>query len=116
MSMVDGKILRQMGVDVGEDSLSTLISYFVSDTEERIKAFQEQFSSGDFSALAVSAHTLKSVCAQYGVMDCSLQARELEALCRDPDAGGKAPEISRRIQRLIADLQTAMVEIKGFSM
>lgn len=115
MGMVDGKILRQLGFDVGED-FRQLCEYFVCDTGERIEAFREQFASRDFAALAVSTHTLKSVCAQYGVMDCSLQAKELEALCRDPAAGENVQEISRRLERLIEDLKIAMAEIDEFTM
>ncbi len=111
MQLVDHNILKQMSIDVGGDMLGTLITYFVDDTRERIKALNTQFEGRDFASLAVSAHTLKSVCAQYGVMQCSSHAKEIEMLCREDFPEQKADEIKQKLDALCNELNQAIEEI-----
>ncbi len=115
MSYIDTKILKQLSVDVGEDMLGTLISIFISDTEERMKALKLQLQERDLNNLAITAHTLKSVCAQYGATSTSAKAKELELLCRSPEASSSLEQITRDVNSLSDDLEQVIQEIGQIS-
>lgn len=116
MGYVNLDILKQMSIDVGEEMLGTLITFFVDDTNERIRAFRVQLEQKDYANLGISAHTIKSVCAQYGVMECSAKAKELELICRGKDPEAREAEIRTRVEELCRDLAAAVVEIKNITL
>ena len=68
MSRIDVNILKQIGNDVGMDMYDSLIEIFISDSSERLESLKSQFENNDLAKLKITAHTLKSVCAQYGAM------------------------------------------------
>ncbi|MBQ8707712.1 MAG: Hpt domain-containing protein [Succinivibrionaceae bacterium] len=112
MGYVDRSVLKQMCADVGEDMLETLISYFVEDATEKIASFKVKLENRDYKALGVLAHTMKSVCAQYGITQCSAHAKELEALCHSQDPSASAEDIATRVTALCSELEGAMEEIR----
>ena len=112
MGYVDRSVLKQMCADVGEDMLETLISYFVEDVTEKIASFKIKLENKDYKSLAVLAHTMKSVCAQYGITQCSAHARELEALCHSENASASAEDIASRVNALCSELEGVMEEIR----
>jgi len=116
MAFIDSKILKQLSVDVGDDMLGTLINIFVSDTQERMKALELQLQEKDLNNLAITAHTLKSVCAQYGATSCSAKAKELELLCRDSNASSSFSKITEDVNSLISDLEKVIEEISSISL
>jgi HPt (histidine-containing phosphotransfer) domain-containing protein len=116
MGYVNRDILKQMSIDVGEELLNTLINVFVDDTTERIKAFKIQLDKKDYANMGISAHTMKSVCAQYGVMECSAKAKELELICRGPQPELKESEIRKMVEELCSDLKAAVEEIRDISL
>jgi HPt (histidine-containing phosphotransfer) domain-containing protein len=116
MGYVNHDILKQMSIDVGDEMLGTLITFFVDDTSERIKAFRVQLEQKDYASLGISAHTVKSVCAQYGVMECSARARELEMICRGKEPEAHESEIRTRVEELCRDLAAAVEEIRNITL
>lgn len=110
MGMIDINILKQIGNDVGMEMFDSLIEIFVADTSEKKETLKKLFEAGDISNLKITAHTLKSTCAQYGAMECSGIAKDLEKLCMDhPDDKDK---MSSLVNQLSEKLLVAIEEIK----
>lgn len=81
MSMIYEDVLKQMCQDVGEEMFDSLVEIFVADVTEKISSIEQQLKEKDLSKLKITAHTLKSECAQYGALQSSSIAKELELLC-----------------------------------
>lgn len=116
MSLIDTKIIKQLSTDVGEDMLGDLISIFISDTEERMKAMKLQLEERDLANLAITAHTLKSVCAQYGATVTSARAKELELLCHDKSAEDSLDKITSGVEGLCSDLNLVIKELSTLNL
>ena len=110
MSRIDVNILKQIGNDVGMDMYDSLIEIFISDSSERLESLKSQFENNDLAKLKITAHTLKSVCAQYGAMGCSAIAKDLEKMCVDHPSDNET--IGKTVAQLSNELNEAMKEIK----
>lgn len=113
MDLIDINVLKQIGNDVGLDVFDSLIEIFISDSEERLESLKNQYADRDLANLKITAHTFKSVCAQYGAMSCSAIAKELEKLCADPSSDINV--IGEKVEALTCELGQALKEIKTIS-
>lgn len=110
MSNIDVNILRQMANDVGMDVFDSVIEIFISDSQERLEALKKQYEANDLVNLKVTAHTLKSVCAQYGAMECSTVAKDLEKMCVDHPSDREL--IGKTVDDLKEKLSVTLEEFK----
>ncbi|MDY6375178.1 MAG: Hpt domain-containing protein [Succinivibrionaceae bacterium] len=112
--LLDTKVLTQMAGDVGFEVLPQLISVFVYDSTQKLSQFRKLYDAGDWSGLAMEAHTLKSVCATYGAMMCRDEAIAFEKLCRaaEPDRAA----ISGKLDSLLGTLKESIAAVSGFSL
>ena len=112
--LLDTKVLTQMAGDVGLEVLPQLISVFVDDSTAKLSQFRKLFDNGDWSGLAMEAHTLKSVCATYGAMRCRDEAIAFEKLCKaaEPDRAA----IGEKLDSLLGTLRESIAAVGGFTL
>ena len=103
--LLDTKVLTQMAGDVGLEVLPQLISVFVDDSTAKLSQFRKLFDNGDWSGLAMEAHTLKSVCATYGAFDKLCKAAE-------PDRAA----IGEKLDSLLGTLRESIAAVGGFTL
>lgn len=65
---------------------STMIEYFLEDTQNYIEQILQGIEQGDYNAIVVPAHTIKSTSRQMGAIVVSDLSKELEALARTEEA------------------------------
>lgn len=112
--LLDTKVLTQMAGDVGLEVLPQLISVFVDDSTAKLSQFRKLFDNGDWSGLAMEAHTLKSVCATYGAMRCRDEAIAFDKLCKaaEPDRAA----IGEKLDSLLGTLRESIAAVGGFTL
>ncbi len=78
---------------------ATMIEYFLEDTQNYIEQINKGVENGDYTAIVVPAHTIKSSSRQMGAITVSDLSKDLEALAR-------AEEVSfEKIRELTDQLQ-----------
>lgn len=79
--------LRQLNQDGEPDLLREVLTVFLDDAPQRVRAMAEAVASGDARALERSAHALKGAAGSIG-------AHALQHLCRDLEQMGRKGDTS----------------------
>jgi histidine phosphotransfer protein HptB len=95
MQWIDQQILAQLGRDAGEELLPQLMTIFVEDGHKNLDELTAALQERDAEHLLLLAHTLKSVCATYGAMQCHADALALESSCRQQEWGAIEQGVAR---------------------
>jgi len=90
--------LRAINPDDGGEFLRELIDIFLADTPKRIAEIDEGLASGQAETIARAAHSIKGSSGNFGAM-------ELSALARDLEAKGKAGDLEA-VRTGVAALRT----------
>lgn len=78
---------------------STMVEYFLEDTQNYIEQILQGIEDGDYNAIVVPAHTIKSTSRQMGAIVVSDLSKELEALARTEEASlEKIRELAEQLQ------------------
>lgn len=82
-SVIDLDVLNTLKETIGADFLNELLSTYFEDTDSQLNTLRQALADGDAETFRRSAHSLKSNSANFGAMELSALARELEFLGKD---------------------------------
>jgi HPt (histidine-containing phosphotransfer) domain-containing protein len=101
---LDETTYAQLEGAMGADFIGELIDTFLEDSPQLLAELKRASAANDLDALRRAAHTLKSNSANFGAMNLSHQAKELEQMARDGKLDGADDKIS------LLELEYARVE------
>lgn len=110
--LIDKNVLNNLTQDLGSEVLESLISIYVEDTGNTISKLQQAVQMDDYAALALEAHTLKSVSATYGASDALELSRDIDARCK---RSVPMVELVPDVNKLIMVLQATITELEKMS-
>ena len=99
--------LRELGGDDDPGLFVELVSMFLADTPERMRALSEAMERRDPLALERAAHALKSSSANLGALGLSVLFRDIEAAGREKDLS-RAEPLVKRTQPEFARVEAAL--------
>ena len=102
-SVIDLDVLNTLKETIGADFLNELLSTYYEDTSTQINTLRQALANGDAETFRRAAHSLKSNSANFGAMELSAQARELEFLGKDgnlADVGAKLDLLENEYQKV----------------
>jgi signal transduction histidine kinase/DNA-binding response OmpR family regulator/HPt (histidine-containing phosphotransfer) domain-containing protein len=99
--------LDELSAALPIESLSGLITLFLSDTDNQLREINACEEAGDLAGVARQAHMLVSAAGNLGAMRTSALAREVEQLCRMGNREGLAP-LLEELRRSCAQSDTAL--------
>jgi len=82
-SVLDEKVLTELGNDVGIELLPTMLSAFVDELKRRLPRLEQAVSDGDMVAAAGEAHALKGSAGTFGASALYAEALEMEQAARE---------------------------------
>lgn len=97
--MLDEIILQDAKQTMG-NKFSTVLRYYLEDTETYLLQLEEAARNGDAREVSVQAHSIKSSSRQFGVLQVSAAAEVIELATRNGDVPGD-------VRAKLADLRTA---------
>jgi HPt (histidine-containing phosphotransfer) domain-containing protein len=86
------RLLDVIGGD--PDDLAELIEEFETVTPGILETMKSEAKVGDFEALRISAHSLKSNSRDFGASSLAQSCEELERDCRDGDVGDPSARVA----------------------
>lgn len=89
------------------EKFSTILNYFLEDSEQYIASIVAGFAQGDTDIIASSAHALKSSAKQMGADRLSALSRQLELGAKE-----KGKPLST-LSPIVADLENTLAETKA---
>ncbi|MGB1558186.1 MAG: Hpt domain-containing protein [Oceanococcaceae bacterium] len=102
--------LEQLRKDVGEEVFPLILGQFREELTRQHSAVAQAVEQHDHTALAESAHSLKSTARTIGLDELADAAARTEQLCRAGEAAGVT-----EAQRLIAVCAQAQAMLQGVS-
>ncbi|MDD5035566.1 MAG: EAL domain-containing protein [Methylococcaceae bacterium] len=84
--------LRELQMPGEEDIVGKLLKTYLENTRQQIGVLETAIARGDCTAVAESAHSIKSSSAQYGALSLSVLAAQLEASARTGSLDGAGIE------------------------
>ncbi len=97
---LDRTTLETLRELMGEE-FPELVDSFLEDTESLLSQIEQGLAGRDVACVHRASHTLKSTSANFGAMNLSMLAKELDTVARD----GRLPETHETLQRLRIEFQ-----------
>ena len=103
MAIDRARIIAELGLDA--EIVNELVTEFVTQTEETLKALEAAVAAGDFTAISDTAHSIKGSSG-------NLRMDDLYNLCKETEMNAKGPKDITAIQALLVKIRAAFEEIK----
>jgi PAS domain S-box-containing protein len=81
--LIDESVIRQLGEDVSEGAVPSMLEMFLSETIARTENLLKALDDSATDVLEDEAHTLKSCAGTFGAARLQALARDIEAACRE---------------------------------
>lgn len=107
--LIDKLVLHNLATDLGPEVLNTLIGVYIEDTISTIDNIKNALDTQNYDAIALEAHTLKSVSATYGAQDALVLAKSIDARCKEHV---ELALLTTDIKKLMQVLEDTVAEIK----
>ncbi|MCL4559011.1 MAG: Hpt domain-containing protein [Chloroflexi bacterium] len=109
--VVDRAVFENLKAMMGEDFIGELIDVYFEDTPLLIAEMRKALSIQDTEVFRRAAHSVKSNSANFGAMQLSMLARELEMMGKDGKIEAAVPKLERlevefqKVQLVLKDLE-----------
>jgi len=100
--------LRELQEEGESDLLAELIDLFLQDAPDRIAGMRLAVDTGDWTALAERAHSLKGSCSSLGAVHMAGLCAQLEAMGRDRADRSDAATVQGALEQQYALVQAAL--------
>ena len=97
---IDLSVFNGLKEMMGDDFIGELVDTYLQDSPELFQQMHQALDAQDAESFRRAAHSLKSNSANFGAMQLSALARELEMMGRE----GRLEGAEARVQQLVADL------------
>jgi HPt (histidine-containing phosphotransfer) domain-containing protein len=102
--------LRQLNPDDGGEFLREIVGIYIEDTPLRIAELRKTLASGDTTAFARAAHTIKGSSSNVGAQALRAVAERLEKMARSEGLGG----VDHLLAECEAQFALTVAELKKF--
>lgn len=108
--IIDETVYQELEANVGSDFMAELVDTYLEETPQLLIDLQQALQAGNADAFRRAAHSIKSTSANFGAMDFSSQAKELEMIGKSADLSA-APEKIDRFLAAYQQVATALAEM-----
>jgi len=109
---IDLAVFETLKESVGADFIGELIDTFTGDTPKQVAVMRHALAQGDVEQFRRAAHSVKSTSANFGAMQLSALAKELEMLAKSGGLDGATEMLARleaHYSQVVLDLQQLRV-------
>ena len=109
---IDLSIFDKLKQDMGEDYIDELIDTYLADTPRSIAKIRQALADGKIDEMRRAAHAVKSTSANFGAIQFSALARDLESLGKSNTLEG-ASELLVRLETQYCQVTKDLQRLRG---
>ncbi|MBI5029343.1 MAG: Hpt domain-containing protein [Chloroflexi bacterium] len=109
---IDLSMFDKLKQDMGEDYICELIDAYLADTSRTLEKIRQAVAEGKIDEMRRAAHSIKSTSANFGAVQFSSLAKDLEALGKSNTLKG-ASEILRSMETQYFQVARDLRKMRG---
>lgn len=109
---IDLSQFAKLKQDMGEDYIDELIDVYLTDTPRSIAQIRQALADGKIDEMRRAAHAVKSTSANFGAIQFSALAKDLEALGKSNTLDG-ASELVQRLETHYPQVAQDLQRMRG---